>query len=174
MRRAPIPYSLRVEVFFRDGWMCYHCRRPTIFDLALKLLAEETTAADAGRALAYWNPQWRRDKAPLLDELAASIDHVEAFAKGGAHGVSNFATICARCNARKGTKTREEHLAVNQPWRVKGKYGEPLLWDGLSSAYVMFARRLTRPLTPSEKGWLSALENHLALYPRSTSEVGAD
>lgn len=162
MQRARIPYSVRVEVFFRDGWLCSHCRRPTVFDLTMKLLAEETTAAGAGQALAYWNPQWRRDQAPLLDELAASIDHVEAFAKGGAHDISNFATICARCNARKGTRTREEHLAVDTPWRVKGKYGEPLIWDGLSSAYVMFARRVARPLTATERGWLAALEEHFA------------
>jgi hypothetical protein len=34
---------------------------------------------------ARWNPQWRRDASPLLDELAASVDHVRADSKGGAH-----------------------------------------------------------------------------------------
>jgi hypothetical protein len=74
-----------------------------------------------GEAIAYWHPQWRRDASPPLDELGASVDHVRAFARGGSHDVSNFVTICARCNARKGVRSREEHLAADKPWVVKGK-----------------------------------------------------
>jgi hypothetical protein len=66
MSRAPIPYSVQVEVFFRDKWLCSHCLRPTIFPLTLKLLSEVTAAETPDRPLAYWNPQWRRDAAPLL------------------------------------------------------------------------------------------------------------
>jgi 5-methylcytosine-specific restriction endonuclease McrA len=172
MQRARIPYAIQVEVLFRDGWLCSHCRRPTIFPLTMKLLAEEISAAWPSRPLAYWNPQWRRDQAPLLDELAASIDHIEAFAKGGAHDIANFATICARCNARKGMRTREQHLAVDQPWRVRGKYGEPMAWDGLASIYVMLARRLTRTLTASETGWLTALEDQFSRVTASPVAKG--
>jgi hypothetical protein len=124
----------------------------------MKLLAEQTAAAFPGRPLAYWDLQWRRDASPLLDELGASIDHVHAFANGGAHDASNFATICARCNARKGTRTPEEHRAVDRPWKVKAMYGEPTAWDGLVSVFTLLARQLTRPLTSTEKGWLKALE----------------
>lgn len=128
MPRTPIPYSVQAKVFFRDGWLCSHCRRPTIFHLALKQLAEVVGPEFPEVTLAYWNSQWRRDAAPLLDELAASVDHVQAYAKGGAHDISNFATICARCNARKGSRSPEEHLVVHKPWVVTGKHGEPTSW----------------------------------------------
>ena len=160
MRRTVIPYATQVEVFFRDGWLCAHCRRPTVFPLALKLLAERVALTFPMLELAYWHPQWRRDSSPLLDELAASVDHVHAFAKGGTHEITNFATICARCNARKGTRTPEEHRAVDMPWKVKGKYGEPRAWDGLASTFVLLARESTRPLTAAERGWLKAIEVH--------------
>ncbi|MFL5614832.1 MAG: HNH endonuclease [Gemmatimonadaceae bacterium] len=88
--------------------------------------------------------------------------HVEALAKGGAHDISNFATICARCNARKGTHTRAEHLAADSPRKVKGEYREPSTWDGLASVFVLYARQLSRPLSASEQGWLRALEAHFA------------
>jgi HNH endonuclease. len=161
MTRPAIPYSVQVEVFFRDNWLCSHCRRPTVFHLALQQLSEVVAADLPTLTLAYWDPRWRRDAAPLLDELAASVDHVDAYSKGGAHDITNFATICARCNARKGTRSREEHLAANKPWVVKGKHGEPTCWDGLAWVFVVFARRASRPLTSAEKGWLAALEPYL-------------
>lgn len=94
---------------------------------------------------------------PLLDELAASVDHLHAFAKGGAHDISNFATICPRCNARKGAFSVEQHRLRNPPWLVKGKHGEPTAWDGLA-VFVVLARRTARPLTAAERGWLTALQ----------------
>ena len=161
MARAPIPFQVQAEVYFRDGWLCSHCRRPTVFHLALKLMSEAVTAALAPKALAYWHPQWRRDASPLLDELGASVDHIQAFAKGGAHDISNFATICARCNARKGVRSREEHLAAHAPWVVKGKHGEPTAWDGLALTYVLLAHQSPRRLSPTERGWLKALETRV-------------
>jgi 5-methylcytosine-specific restriction endonuclease McrA len=162
MGRTPVPYSVQAHVFFRDHWLCSHCRRPTIFHLALKQLSDVVRGEFPHLVLAHWNPQWRRDAAPLLDELAASIDHVQAFSKGGAHDISNFATICARCNARKGNRSREEHREVHKPWVVKGKHGEPSNWDGLASVFVFFARRNRGKLTITERGWLAALESQLA------------
>jgi hypothetical protein len=78
--------------------------------------------------------------------------------KGGAHDEANFATICSKCNARKGTRSSEQHAAIDAPRVVKGKYGEPTAWDGLASTYFMLARQSLRVLTASEKGWLRALE----------------
>jgi len=167
MPRVPVPYAVQAEVFFRDRWLCSHCRRPTIFHLALKQLSEVVSSEFPRIRLAHWNPQWRRDSAPLLDELAASVDHVQAYSKGGAHDITNFATICARCNARKGSRSREEHLAIHKPWVVKGKHGEPSHWDGLASVFVFFARRSSRKLTATERGWLMALEAQLANAARS-------
>jgi hypothetical protein len=141
-------------------------RRPTIFPLALKLLSELVGPEFPNRTLALWNREWRRDAAPLLDELAASVDHVHAFAEGGAHDIDNFATICARCNARKGTRSRVEHLRVDPPRVVKGKHGEPTQWDGLGSVFVFFARRSARTLTVSEREWLKEMESHFKKAPR--------
>jgi len=158
MARPPIPYNVAVRVHFRDGWLCHHCRRPTVFHLALKLLGERVAAVLPGVPVAYWDERWRRDQSPLLDQLAASIDHIEAFATGGAHSEENFATICAKCNARKGTRTRAEHATLDAQRVVKGKYGEPTAWDGLASAFVVLASESQRPLTVTEKGWLRALD----------------
>ena len=166
MSREAISYDIQAEVFFRDRWLCSHCRRPTIFPLVLKLLGERTAAAYPDRELAYWNPQWRRDAAPLLDELAASVDHVVAYSAGGAHDLSNFATICARCNARKGTRSREEHLALDRPWQVRGKYGEPRHWDGFASLFIVLASELRRPLTSAEAGWLATLTRRMGAPAR--------
>lgn len=156
--RKPIPIALQVAVYFRDGWLCSLCRRPTIFPFALKHLAAIVEGSTPVRPLAYYNANWRRDSAPLLDELGACIDHVEALAKGGAHVIENFATACARCNARKSSRAKEEFLKISQPWRVKSKHGEPKHWDGLSSVFVTLARQSKDPLTASERAWLRELE----------------
>ena len=158
--RKPVPYPVQVQVFFSQRWLCYLCRKPLVFPLALRQL-EELVAQDApDRLVAYFNLNWRRDLAPLLDELGASVDHVEAFSAGGDHSQSNFAAICARCNARKSAKTRDDYETAAKLWRVKGKHGEPVHWDGLSSVFVALASKSSRPLTTAEKAWLRALKAH--------------
>jgi 5-methylcytosine-specific restriction endonuclease McrA len=160
-RRTPIPVPVQVQVYFRDRWLCHLCHRPVILHLALKYLAEVVRARYPNLQLAYWDPRWRRDKAPLLDELGASIDHVKAFARGGAHDTSNFKAVCARCNARKSARSTQDYLREAQPWRVRGKYGEPNNWDGLSSLFVSLCRGRENHLTATERAWLAALEAHL-------------
>jgi 5-methylcytosine-specific restriction endonuclease McrA len=159
MARPPVPYPVAVRDYFRDRWLCSHCRRPTVFHLALKLLAEQVRDSLPGIRLAYWDERWRRDRSPLLDQLAASIDHVQAFSKGGQHSEANFATICVKCNVRKGARTRQEHTSIDVPRVVKGRYGEPKDWDGLASTFVVLARRSSRRLSPAEREWLRALED---------------
>ena len=95
-QRTPVPKDDQVKVFFRDGWLCSWCRRPTVFPLTLKLLSETVNSQLPGVPIAMWNNNWRRDKAPLLDELGACIDHREAFSAGGAHDISNFTTSCSK------------------------------------------------------------------------------
>lgn len=129
--------------------------------LALKYLDALVREHGFTLPLAYWDPHWRRDASPLLDELAASIDHVEAFARGGKHDLSNFAAVCARCNARKSAKLKDAYLKENPPWKVKGLHGEPIHWDGLSTLYVALAREKRDQLTATEKRWLNALEEQL-------------
>jgi 5-methylcytosine-specific restriction endonuclease McrA len=161
-QRPSIPVGLQVEVFCRDGWLCHLCRRPVILHLALKHLARLVGMSYARLPLAYWDPGWSRHGAPLLDELAASLDHVKAFSRGGAHDASNFAAVCARCNARKSASGAEDFLRASQPWRVKGKYGEPTSWDGLSSVFVALVKDAPETLTATERQWLVALQPRIA------------
>ena len=155
--RPKVPHSTQARVFFRDGWLCHTCRRPVVFHLSLKYLAALTTRSGIRRGLAYWDERWRRDTSPLLDELAASIDHVNAFARGGEHAEANFATICARCNARKSVRSREEYLSQAPQWLVRGAHGEPTRWDGLSMAFLALVQDRTDQLSTSERTWYDAL-----------------
>jgi len=165
---------MQVEVYFRHGWLCYLCKRPLVFPFALRQLADLVAREAPSRTIAYYNLNWRRDSAPLLDELGASVDHVEAFAKGGDHHVDNFAAVCARCNARKSDRTREEFIAAAKPWKVKGSHGEPTAWDGLTSVFVALASQSTRPLTTTEKAWLRELKAHFERESAGTREGSSD
>ncbi|MFH1219127.1 MAG: HNH endonuclease [Candidatus Eisenbacteria bacterium] len=160
--RPEIPRSIQVEVFFRDRWLCHLCHRPTVFDLAFKFLSEMVDSELPGVLVAMYDLHRRRDKAPLLDEIGACLDHVESYVGGGAHDISNFATACARCNARKSDHTKDQYLEISRPWKVRGQHGEPEHWDGLASLFVILARHSNRPLTGAEKGWLRAFEEHYA------------
>ena len=156
--RTHVPRSVQIAVYFRDHWLCFYCHRPTVFPPAFRLLAESIASELPDVPIAIWDGLWRRDKAPLLDELGACIDHIHSLAAGGAHDVSNFATCCNRCNARKSARSVVDYLEENPPWKVKGKYGEPEDWDGLASLFVVLARKAQRPLTTTEKNWLRAIE----------------
>jgi hypothetical protein len=127
-----------------------------VFAPALKFVESFLLERGHEGPLAYHDPRWRRDRAPLLDHLGAVIDHVEAFSRGGAHSEANFVTACNKCNARKNNRVAEE-FKNNVPARqVKGKYGEPEHWDGMSTLFIVLARD-RRDLTVSEKRWLAAL-----------------
>jgi len=119
----------------------------------------ETLARERGHEgrLAYHDPRWRRDRAPLLDHLASVVDHVNAFSRGGAHDEANFVTACNKCNARKNNIVVEDFQRAVPALAVKGKYGEPKHWDGFSTLFVLLARG-QKDLTASEKGWLGALD----------------
>ena len=93
----------------------------------------------------------------MLDLLGAVIDHIEAFSAGGASDIENLATACNKCNGRKSAATLDNWGARPMEKPVKGKYGEPEHWDGLSSLFVMLAQRDPTILTVSEKEWLRAL-----------------
>jgi 5-methylcytosine-specific restriction endonuclease McrA len=154
--RAALPYGLQVRVFRRDGWLCRWCHRPVVFAPALKLLEALARAQGHEEPLAYHHPRWRRDRAPLLDHLGAVIDHVEALSRGGAHEEANFVTACNKCNARKNDSAVHAFKAAVPASPVKGKYGEPVHWDGFSTLFVLFARDAT-DLTATERKWLAAL-----------------
>jgi len=122
--------------------------------------------------LAYHHAHWTRRDAPLLDWLGAEIDHVEArkprirvggdelenLARAGGDEPSNLATSCHKCNTRKSNADKKT-FAEKSPLRpVKGKYGEPDNWDGLSTLFVVLAEQSPKTLTSYERDWLNALK----------------
>ena len=156
--RPPLPKSLQLRVFERDGWLCRSCRRPVVFAPAMKLLAFLPKHTDAiGTIPAYYHAHWTRTNAPLLDELGACVDHVEAHARGGSIDFENLATLCSKCNMRKGSLEVVEHLRRNPPRKIKAKYGEPTGWDGLSGVFVALANDHRMAFTPTDQPWLRAL-----------------
>ncbi len=96
-KRKFLPKVLQLSVFRRDNWLCYWCKRPVIFSPAFKLLESELKGAGFAN-LAYYHPHGTRRDAPLLDELGAAIDHIQAFSTGGACSQENFRTACWKCN----------------------------------------------------------------------------
>jgi hypothetical protein len=124
----------------------------------MKYLERHLRGLGYERPLAYFDLRWRRDKAPLLDHLAAVIDHVQAFSTGGAHDISNFVTACNKCNVRKNAEAADR-FAKRSPLRlVHGKYGEPKHWDGLSTLFVALVRQDCSGVARSELEWCAALE----------------
>jgi len=158
--RPKIPIEMQVSVFYRDGWICRWCHRPTVFSPAFRLLAGFVERSGWRGHLAFFHPRWRRDAAPLLDHMGAVIDHVEAYAAGGEHSERNFVTACNKCNARKNSRMAAEYLRERPGRAVKGLYGEPKHWDGLVSLFLVLAQQQAQ-LTPSERAWERALRNHV-------------
>jgi hypothetical protein len=155
--RAPLSKDLQVSIFRRDRWICRWCNRPVIFAPTMKLLEREVRKAGRTEPLAYYHAHGTRDGSPLLDELWGVIDHVEAFSTGGSSCENNLATACNKCNGRKSAAPMSEFGKRPQRKPVKGKYGEPQYWEGLSSVFIVLAQRDTAVLAVTEKGWLRAL-----------------
>jgi hypothetical protein len=82
---------------------------------------------------------------------------VEAFVTGGADTEENLCTACAKCNGRKSSAPLDRWNQREKRSPIKGKYGEPQHWDGLSSVFVMLAKRNLSALTAGEREWLKAL-----------------
>lgn len=155
--RPPISKELQLRVFRRDRWVCRWCNRPVIFAPVMKFLESEVHRSGHKERLSYHHAHWTREGAPLLDELGAVIDHVDPFSTGGASTEKNLATACNKCNGRKSAAPMDEWSKRPQRQPIKGKYGEPQYWDGLSSVFMILAQRDPAALTVSEKDWLKAL-----------------
>jgi 5-methylcytosine-specific restriction endonuclease McrA len=123
----------------------------------MKYLEREVRKTGADTPLAYYHAHWTRQGSPLLDLLGAVIDHVEAFSSGGVSDIENLATACNKCNGRKSAAPLAKWGERSMDKPIKGKYGEPQDWDGLSILFVMLAERNPATLTASEKAWLKAL-----------------
>jgi 5-methylcytosine-specific restriction endonuclease McrA len=159
--RPKVPYAVQVRVFFRDAWLCRWCHRPVVFAPTFRLLHRFVERAGYNAPLAYFHPNWRRDAAPLLDHLAAVIDHVAAYSRGGLHDEQNFVTACNKCNARKNSRIAEDYMLERPGHPVRGRFGEPKDWDGLVSVFLTLA--VQEPsLQPSERTWDRELRAFLA------------
>jgi hypothetical protein len=126
----------------------------------MNLVKRELIKSGNTADLAYYHLNWSRQGAPLLDELGAVIDHAEAFSAGGQDVIENLVTACNKCNCQKNSATSGK-WEEKRPYKfVKGKYGEPVSWDGLSSLFVLLARRDSIGLLVSEQQWLAAITDN--------------
>jgi hypothetical protein len=103
-------------------------------------------------AVACFDTRWSRTKAPLLDHLAAVVDHIEPWSKVGKHEESNLRTLCNKCNMRKSSGKLKD-----LPRAVRSQQGEPIAWDGLSTLFLALAGQDRMTLSASDKDWLRAL-----------------
>lgn len=154
LRRPQIPKDLQLKVFQRDNWICIWCGRPMIFAPAMKYLERFLRRNGFAGPIAYHDAHWTRRNAPLLDHMGAVIDHVVAHSRGGANAVENFATACNKCNASKNNAAHDEFSKRSPRRTVKGKYGEPENWDGLSTLFMVLADRERETASASELDWL--------------------
>jgi 5-methylcytosine-specific restriction endonuclease McrA len=162
LNRSKISKNVQVKVFHRDGWICRWCGRPVIFAPAMKYLERFVRNAGVTEALAYHDAHWTRRSAPLLDYMGAVIDHVEAHRRGGKDVAENLATACNKCNADKSDAPEDEFRKKSPRHAVKGKYGEPEHWDGLSMLFVVLVEQSPKTATPSDRDWLRALKGSAA------------
>jgi hypothetical protein len=159
-RRKQLSKADQLKIFRRDGWLCCWCKKPVVFAPTLRLIEMEIRNAGDEGPLAYYHAHWTRNGAPLLDELGGVLDHVEAFSSGGPCDPENLVTSCAKCNGRKGNEPLSRWETRSKRTPIKGKYGEPQNWDGLTALFAMLAERNLTRLTAGEKEWLKAINNH--------------
>ncbi len=122
--RKSITKKDSIYIWTRDRWCCRYCGRPVIFAPAMKQLEKISPAHG------YYHAHWKRQHSQLLDEIGATVDHIQAVSNGGCNSIDNYNTSCWRCNLDKKDKPLEN-------W---GKIVEslPSSWDGLSSLFVRF------------------------------------
>jgi len=165
LKRVPLSKSEQVRIFRRDHWLCWSCKKPVIFAPAMRLLEREIRKSGFTGPLAYYHANATRDGAPLLDELWAVLDHLKAFSSGGLNSDENLATACNKCNGRKSNAALADYLKLPKRKPIKGKYGEPQDWDGLSTVFVVLARGDPVGLTASERDWFKALTSDPGMPP---------
>lgn len=115
-------------------------------------------AVSGYRNLAYWSTAFNRRDSPLLDALAAAIDHVKPFSMGGTNDPTNLVTACNKCNTSKNSTALEKWRLTNPVKHIKSKYGDPVNWDGFSNLFLLLAERYPDIRVATETEWLEALK----------------
>ncbi len=92
-----------------------------VLQRARVLHADVPRSGQAIRNYGYWHPNWQADESPLLIKRGASVDHVIAVTRGGAHQLENFVTACWECNLRKSNDTG---------WTPVAPHADGM-WDGM-------------------------------------------
>jgi len=159
LTRKPLSREKQANIYYRDKWLCRWCKKPVIFPAAMKYLQQ--WMSDAGfNSVAYWRNSYDRRGAPLLDELAAVLDHVVAHSTNGPATEENLVTACNRCNMSKNNSDATIWERKHPLKRIKSKTGEPENWDGLVSLFLFLAReKYAGNLTQAERDWVKALKN---------------
>jgi hypothetical protein len=166
MRRKGIPRELQVRIFCRDKWLCRCCSRPVIFPASLKYLLRYARQQGYTGPLAWFSFAWRRDASPLLDELGAVVDHVKAFSADREHDPRTTSRQPAQGAMSERVSSSADEFRKKHPLRrIRGKYGEPLHWDGLSTLFVLFVRQDATGVTRAEMEWYEALRKAAATAP---------
>ena len=124
----------------------------------MKYLKKLIRQSGVTESLACHDDHWTRRNAPLLDWMGAVIDHSEAHSRGGAADPSNLVTACNKCNAQKSAMPPEDFQKLRPLRPVKGKYGEPENWDGLSSLFIMLIEHTPQTASETELEWLRAFK----------------
>jgi hypothetical protein len=106
---------------------------------AMKYLAEEIRCDGNTPLRGYYHENWKREEAPLLDELGAVIDKRDG---------ANPRTACWRCNTQR-TADESERTGPDMA-----------NWDGTSGVFVFLAKQKRHEgrLTAYERELLIALE----------------
>ena len=94
--------------------------------------------------------------------MGAVIDHIEPHSHGGPDALENLATACNKCNASKSDSASGDFSKKSPRQRIKGKYGEPENWDGLSTLFVILVERAPDKAGASELDWLKHLKGEAA------------
>jgi hypothetical protein len=124
----------------------------------MKYLQGFVQSSGITETVAYHDAHWTRRNAPLLDSMGAVIDHVKAHSRGGRDEADNFATACNKCNAHKSNIPLREFTEKSPRHPIKGKYGEPQDWDGLSTLFVILVERTPTTASATDLDWLKHLK----------------
>jgi 5-methylcytosine-specific restriction endonuclease McrA len=170
--------KVAAEVFTRDKWMCHWCTYPVVFAPALKYLQEDVTRR-CNVPLVYYHFNFARLYAPLLNDLAAVIDHVKAGSKDGPNDLDNLVTACNRCNTLKSNLDQAVWQKLIEEFRelrsLQSRTREmPTEWDGFATIFLLALREDASAASSSELEWFEALSRLSPLTSPSTSGHGAD